>query len=263
MLKYLLLGRVGSGRNFFQKLLEKNGLTVAKSYTTRERRDENDTSHHFISESQINSFSERLFETSHDGHRYFYTRDELEKADIIPIDPENLKAVCDYFPDNIFRFIEVVASNEDRLKHAVSNADDKITAEEDFVARCEEENDAFCKFEDAIKDSTLGVDNILVGHVANNDFTSSADIYGWVNSLINYKRVFEKILRIMEKLRNNSAIVYDKETNTYALYVEDKQTKTENVLQASPDRMAEEIILNPNGMSYAMTAWLALEDTSV
>ena len=129
MLKYLLLGRIGSGREHFQKMLEEKGFKIAKSYTNRKKRDENDTSHYF--ETDNISDENRLFETNHNGNVYFYTAEEIENAEIIPIDPENVKNICKFYSEYAFRFICIMASNEDRIKHAVSDADDKLIAEED------------------------------------------------------------------------------------------------------------------------------------
>lgn len=260
MLKYLLLGRTGSGREFFQKLLEKNGLVVAKSYTTREQRDENDTMHHFIDISQLNSYN-RLFETTHDDVTYFYTEDEIIKADIIPIDPENINAICVAYSDTAFRLIKITASKEDRVKHAVANADDKLIAETDFLAVCEEEDEAFCEFEEKMITMSLKIDNILLGHMIDNDFTDSSDIYEWPAKIVKSKRVFEKMLQIIDELRKADVLIYNDETNEYTLFVEDKDTKNSTALQLSPDRMTEQIIIDPDGMFYVMTAWLELERT--
>lgn len=258
MLKYLLLGRTGSGREFFQKLLEKEGLIVAKSYTTREQRDENDTMHHFIDTLQLNNYN-RLFETTHGDVTYFYTKDEIDKADVIPIDPENVKTICDAYPDTAFRLIRISAFNDDRIKHAVANAEDKLLAEADFLAACEEEDAAFHEIETQMSSTSLNVNNILLGHVIENDFTDKSDIVEWPAKIVKSKRVFEKMLQIIDELRKADVLIYNEETNKYTLFVEDKDTKNSAALQLSPDRMAEEIIIDPNGMFYVMTAWLELE----
>lgn len=258
MLKYLLTGRIGSGRNFFQKLLADKGLVVAKSFTTRDKRNDADDMHYFISEQDANTYRHKLAETTHNGVRYFYTKDEVDNADIISIDPENVRTICDAFPDTTFRLIEIMATNEDRIKHAVTDADDKLIAEEEFIAACEEENDAFCTLEDAMTTAKLNIGNISIAHMVNNDFTKNSDIYDWPEKLINSKRVFAKMLKIISELPNG-AIVYDKETNTYGLFVWNDETKTDMLEWVSPDTMAEQILIDPDGMKTVMTAWLALE----
>ncbi len=266
MLKYLLLGRTGSGREFFQKLLLENKISVARSFTTRPPCNETvfeDSSHCYITDKQMNEISNRVLETEHNGYRYCYTRTLLECSLVIPIDPENVKTICEMFPDTAFRFIEIVASNEDRIKHAVADAEDKLTAEEDFIAACEEENEAFCKFEDIITEQTLGIDNLMAGHVINNDFTSDSDVYGFIENITNSYRVFTKMLKIIDTLREHDILTYSTETNTYTLCMEDKNTGEPYNIQLSADNMAEQIIFDPNGMFHTMSAWLALEETEI
>ena len=267
MLKYLLLGREGSGCEFFRKLLEKNKLKVARSFTTREQRDANDNMHYFISDEERGKIENRLFETEHNGNIYFYTREEIEECEIIPIDPQNVKEICKCFPDTAFRFIEIMASNEDRIKHAVAEAEDKITAEEDFIAMCEEENEAFCEFEDAAYNMNLNINNLLVGHIANNDFTENADIFSWVDKIKDNMRVFKRVCAIVETLGKEKMLIHNEETKKYTLYVQPTETKSDTAgdtsedieVQLSLDRMAEQVILDPNGMWHIMTAWLSLK----
>ena len=264
MLKYLLLGRTGSGREFFQHLLENEGLRIAKSYTTREQRDENDTMHHFINDYDPEKYTERLFGTTHNGNRYFYTLDELEKADIIPIDPENVKNICEYFPDTAFRFIEIMAANADRLKFAVADAEDKLLAEEDFITACEKENDAFCAFEDAAMSSkNLNISNLLIGHAANNDFTETSDIYAFVKRIKHDKHVFENMSKIIKILGENDIYKHNIESDTYDLYFADKDSDIPKRLQLSLANITEQILLDNEGVARTVHAWLGLENTNI
>lgn len=261
MLKYLLLGRIGSGRAYFQKLLSENGLHVAKSYTTREQKDEADTFHYFINREDVKTFSEKLFITEHDGNVYFYTKNELETSDIIPVDPENVEAICCFFPDTAFRFIEIMASNEDRIKHATSNANDKLLAEEEFITACENENDAFCAFEDAAVNKSLKINNLIMGHMVNNDFTDKSDIYDWISKIKNDRRIFEKMSEIIKQLGSKDILPYDEKTSKYALFT--MYDNTPHKLELSLDCMVEQILIDPKGMCSIMTAWLSLESTHI
>lgn len=262
MLRYALLGRTGSGRRFFQQLLEKNGFTIAKSYTTRERKNDNDNQHHFIE--NINDFADRVLETTHDGNLYFYTMSELENAEIIPIDPENIKALCELFPDDAFRSIEIVADNENRLTHAVANAEDKITAEEDFLAACEAENKAFCDMEDAMASKNFGFDNLIVGHIVNNDFTEDSDVFRWVDMLKSTRRAFKRMSTIIKEIADNQIIHQDSETGRYDLAVQDDNDPDGNPiwLHLSCDVFTESVLTDPMGISTIMESWLRLENIS-
>lgn len=254
MLKYLLIGRTGSGRNFFQHLLEEKGLKVAKSYTTREKINDNDNTHHFIDTHAVNTYTDRLFETAHDDQIYFYTKEEIENADIIPIDPENVSAICDYYPDVAFRFLIVYASDADRIAHAVSDAEDKLIAEEEFIASCEEENGAFCKFEDMITsaDNKLNISNLLMGHWITNDFTETSDLYYFANTIVEDMHEFNKLSVIINELGDKGILNYDKETDKYALYYTEKPEP--DILSLA--LFTEHTLLSNEGMGYIFRAWL-------
>lgn len=259
MLRYALLGRTGSGRRFFQQLLETNGFKVAKSYTTRERKDDNDNQHHFIE--NIHSYdNERVLETHHNGCAYFYTMKELENADIIPIDPENIENLCNLFPDDAFRFLELVASNENRLIHAVADADDKITAEEDFVALCEEENETFSLIEDKIGKKELDFNNMIMGHVINNDFTKDADMFSCVEWLKESQLEFNRMRIIIEQLGENGNI--DVHDGKYTLVMIDKDSGLPYDTYISKDMFAENTLSDPNGVCAVMKSWLRLKNIS-
>lgn len=258
MLKFALLGRKGSGRAYFQKLLEKEGLAVAKSYTTREQKDENDNMHHFVeSVDDVNSCCDRVLETEHDGHKYFYSRAELEKADIIPIDPQNLEALCDMFPDTAFRFIEIMASNENRLTHAVVNADDKLTAEADFVAACEEENEAFVKFEDTAAQRKINITNLSHGALVNNDFTDKSDMCRWVNNVKNQLLQFTRMMTICKELQEADIIDMDKSGK----YIVGSRNNEEPYVMA-PALLVDDILLDKDNLYLTVTTWLQLENNS-
>lgn len=255
MLKFALLGRKGSGRTYFQKLLEKKGLKIAKSYTTRKQRDENDNMHHFVD--NIESYDNRVLETKHDGYEYFYTRSELESADVIPIDPQNLTALCEMFPGTAFRFIEIIASNKDRLIHAVTDADDKLTAEADFIAACEEENEAFEKFEDTAAARKIDILNMSYGAIVNNDFTNESDMRRWVDNIKHQLRQFSRILTICKELSEVGVIDVDNSDNYIIGYNAGEEPHT-----LTPDLLADNILLDKDSMYLTITTWLQLEKNS-
>lgn len=259
MLRYALLGRTGSGRRFFQQLLETNGFKVAKSYTTRECKDDNDNQHHFIE--NIHSYdNERVLETHHNGYAYFYTMKELENADIIPIDPENIKNLCNLFPNDIFRLIELVASNENRLTHAVTNEDDKITAEDDFISMCEEENAAFCELEDKIANGKFGGNNLLIGNVVNNDFTENADMFSWSEILKTSFREFERMKKIITELAD-ADIICRKDDKYTIVMINENDDGTHDV-EMSCEAFAENTLCDPDGVRITLQSWLRIEKNS-
>ena len=262
MLKYILTGRIGSGCSYFKKLAEEQGLCIAKSFTTRPKNDDNDNFHYHIE--SPNEIIERYFETTYDGYTYFYDYDELVKADIIPIGPENIAKLCEMFPQNVYRIIEIMASNEDRLAHAVTTADDKIIAEEEFLAKCEEENEAFNEFEDAIKNCSLNIRNCYCAQIIRNDFTEKNDMTEFAKNLPAYFREFNRMCIIIEEMKNNNYFNTELAPNgdtTYILYSVDKDDKLMKET-VSLSRMVETVIFDADGMHNVVSAWLRMENTS-
>ncbi len=165
------------------------------------------------------------------------------------------------FTNTAFRFIEIMASNEDRLIHAVADADDKLTAEEDFIAACEEENDAFIAFEDSVTNRELDIENLTCGDLVNNDFTDNSDLNKWTENIICQHRKFSRILKICKELSGNGILAMD------GLSIHDPVKKYSVPINGeykaiSPDRLAEIIIFNEKSMNIAIQLWLQLEENS-
>ena len=90
---YLLVGRSGSGKSSIAKKLEDYwGYKTLKSYTTREKRSENDNDHLFVSEDIFKEIpqSEIVAQTYFDGNYYFATKDLVQASDIYIIDIDGL-----------------------------------------------------------------------------------------------------------------------------------------------------------------------------
>lgn len=261
MLKYLLLGRVGSGRAFFQKLAEEQGLVVAKSLTTRPQNDKNDNTHIFVD--NINDCPDPVLKTQHNGFDYCYDRRSIVHADIIPIDPENIRTICEMFPNDIFRIVEIMAKNEDRLAHAVSNADDKLIAENDFLAECEEENKVFCRFEDNIINKRLGINNAYLIQIINNDFTSQSDIIKFAEYLPAYIREYKRMCVIIEEMKaaGKFTIQKDADGDEKIRILEKTNTDKLEYRNVSLSQMAETVLIDPDGMKNVVGEWLRLERT--
>lgn len=246
MFKYLLIARVGSGRKTFCKALAENAnIKIATQYTEPN----ND-----IDPSDI------ILKKETDAGLSFYSRKDIESSDIIPLDPDDIEAICSMFPDTPFRFINIMASNEDRIKFAVADADDKITAEEDFIARCAIENEAFIKFENAIKSTNDFPDNITIGHVTFNDFTETSGIYEWESKIIDAKLMFKRVLTICKELAAHDCLTVN-EDGTYHMFAKDS-CDSENDIDMSPDIFVENVITETEGMATIMGTWLTIEDNS-
>lgn len=253
MLKYLILGRIGSGREFFQKLLIEQGHKIARSATNREKKDNNDNSHYFITDEEMANIKNPILHTVHNGYDYCYTYDEIEASRFIPIDPENVKPICEMFPEITFRAIEIMASNDERIKHSVTDADDKLIAETDFIAACEEENKAFCEFEDAVAESKINIQNLTQCHFINNDFTDSADIFMFAQKMQSMLRIYDRTEIIIQDLCENGLLKRDNANKNVIIPVGNEDV-------AVPTNLITEVALHSSeSIETIMTLWLTLD----
>lgn len=162
---YLIVGRTGSGKDFLaQKIVElstvitandkpinKEPMTVLKSYATRPKRTETEDTHIFITKDEAASYTDKVAITQIGEYEYFATADQVEHADLYIIDPRGIEELTKNMPDTEFQIIYVHA-NEDlnRRINAVKRAEDKIKEEEIFTKRDADEDAQFTEFEDKI-----------------------------------------------------------------------------------------------------------------
>ncbi len=242
MLKYILLARCGSGRRFFEKLLAEKHFRIAEP--------------HKLTKSDK---TKPILSFTKDDETYYYTTSDIENADIISINPSNIQKLCSLFPTISFRFIEIMASNEDRIRFAVKDADDKITAEEDFVAACEAENDEYSRFEDKIVNNDLKINNISRGHIVNNDFSQNSDIYGYVDKLVTDIRTFRNTQAVIKILIANKLIKQDPDNDNNVIVINSNHKSSPMAI----DIFTENILTDPDGMKLMMTRYLGLETTII
>lgn len=242
MLKYILLARRGSGRQFFERLLTEKHFRIAEP--------------HKLTKSDK---TKPILSFTKDDETYYYTTSDIENADIISINPDNIQKLCSSFPTISFRFIEIMASNEDRIRFAVKDADDKITAEEDFVAACEAENDEYSRFEDKIVNNGLKINNISMGHIVNNDFSQNSDIYGYVDKLITDIRTFRNTQAVIKILIANKLIKQDPDNDNNVIVINSNHKSSPMAI----DIFTENILTDHDGMTLMMTRYLGLETTII
>lgn len=262
MLRYALIARAGSGRKLFIEKLREAGVKVAISYTTRQPVNEDDRSHIFVTAEYAAKDPDKFLATTHNGNEYYYHKATLDDAEVISVDPENLKALTELYPDDAFRFICIMANNKDRLIYAVKNADDKITAEEDFKAICVEENAAFEKFEDDATNGNLKIPNMLMGHMVTNDFTEKSDMLAWVGIVKSCLMQFARMLIICEECCKAGIIERAKDGVNYNAVFGKKSTDEISINTVSPSLMAEYTVSNPDGMARIAASWLKIIDNS-
>ena len=271
MLRYALIGRVGTGTNTIKHLLlQADDIKLARSYTDRPPKPENDEAHIFIDDianvkAQTNS--EPVLMTTHNNHSYCYTREELENADVIPIDPQNFQALCSLFPNDIFRILYINATLEQRLANVVANADNILKAEETFIKQSNDEEDAFVEFEKPFFDGSLSISNMFDGRVIYNDFTDSSDIHDLPGGIRYAKRIFVRMKQILKDLVANDRL---DENEQHEIRIAKKATSSND---SSPysiadaylpiDHATELVLIDKDGMNIITKSWLSLETLSI
>ena len=168
---YLIVGRSGSGKDYLAAKMEKRGLKVVKSYSTRPRRTENEDSHIFVSKEEADAITDKIATTEINGFEYFATKRQVEECDIYIIDPHGLYELVENMPGQIFTVIYVFVEDDmTRKLKAINRASNVIKEEETFDKRNNAERGQFDEFEaklrSAYNEQTNSVDAIFGENVA-------------------------------------------------------------------------------------------------
>ena len=118
-MKIILIGKTATGKDTIaNELCKRYGYKLAKSHTTRPKRENEGETHCFISEENYAKYSseERLAETEVNGYHYFLHPSEVEESDIVIVDPYGLDALINYFEHDVFLVVRIKANKRDRKK---------------------------------------------------------------------------------------------------------------------------------------------------
>lgn len=128
---FLFVGKTSSGKSsLINKLCETNNFKQLISYTTRNRRNEDDNDHIFVSVDDYWKTKEAgkiVAETEIAGNYYYATKEQLYEADFYTIDPQGQKMLLSMNLPNI-RFVTIYISCPDNIREqrAIhSRGDDK------------------------------------------------------------------------------------------------------------------------------------------
>ena len=198
-MKIILIGKTASGKDTIaNELCKRYGYKLAKSHTTRPKRNREGETHYFISEEKYAKYNpeERLAETTINGYHYFLTPEIIEESDIIIVEPEGLDALINYFIYEVFLIFYIDASKKNRKK-----AYEKRGSHISFEERTEAENKRFQDF-----DHTLQVLEHYFNHFNKeslNDIVES--IYETYELLKNLKQKYSEIYN--KPVRNDKSII--------------------------------------------------------
>lgn len=194
-MKLLLVGRVGSGTTTIEQKLAEKGMSPVKTYTTRPKTDENDDSHIFIKEEDIDNYPDKAVETHFDGNTYFITERQLEENDILIINPDSIEAVTKRHPNMSFVIIYIEAGESESDKK-IRQLNAHLDAET-FERRCKLEDDEFKRFEELISsDQCMDSlpENVFIVQAIRNDW--SEKLNDQVTTFMNTFR-YQRNLQVM------------------------------------------------------------------
>ena len=93
-----LIGKSGSGKTTIaEKLNREYGYVILDSYTTRQKRSEDETGHVFITEEEYKLLPNKVATNYFNGSYYCATEEQIESSDIYIVDPPGLKQLKEFY----------------------------------------------------------------------------------------------------------------------------------------------------------------------
>lgn len=96
----LLIGESGSGKTSVAAELEKRGLIMLRSYTTRPPRYDGEGGHIFVTDDEFDALQGRVAFTEFDRYRYCATAQQVEENDVYVIDPAGYNTLRNVYRGN-------------------------------------------------------------------------------------------------------------------------------------------------------------------
>ena len=169
-MKYILVGRSGSGKTELAKRLESKGLKVMKTYTTRPCRGAEDAEkYHFIKPDEVQNYKDRILTAEFFGHTYFTTKEDVVKSDVMILEPSGVN-VIGMFPDIAFHVVYIVPESLELCDaRAIARADDKQAEQAVIEKRRAGEDNIFGPFEEKLENQDFAYLNAFF-QIFKNDY---------------------------------------------------------------------------------------------
>ena len=197
-MKYLIVGRSGTGKDTLANLLVKKGLTVLKSYTTRPRRYEKEDTHEFITPDEAALKTGKIATTVINGYEYFATKAQLEACDVYIIDPNGLYELVQNCPEISFHTVFLTADEKTLRNRAVNRGADKTREADIYDARKASEDTQFSLFEEEIQCRKLIAENASVVYQHQN-ILGTSDLENFAAYLYGQRLLFQNLLYITKQ----------------------------------------------------------------
>lgn len=173
MMKLLIVGRTGTGKDTLKEELIKLGITFSKSSTTRARRFPEENTYHFLTEEEAAAIpkKDKFIWTTKDGKEYFSDRTEVEKAEALVVDPKGVYELLSFMPSTYFVIVYLYTDNRtEQKKMAMMRSEDPKKAADIFESRYSSEDNMFTKFENKIKNGCFHPRNLKAIYLKKNNY---------------------------------------------------------------------------------------------
>lgn len=263
MLRYVIVGRVGTGKTTLAAMLEKSGMNRLVTATTRKKRSDADIDHIFITKEQAAAVPEgqKLLRTTIADDEYFAYMQDVEHCQVAVVDPSGVKDIANAFPNDTVHIVHVVPKNpNDARKHALERESDKQHALDIYTRRCAGEDERFREFEAILNNPNEFIaQNARTTHTFVNDYGPDTLKQAAAN-LIAFARAHKNLCHILRLMVDAEAIKTDENgrilTNMTPVNHEESLTGT-----IPDDLLADWLMANDSDMAAVMSLFLTHDMT--
>lgn len=248
-MKYVIVGRSGSGKTELANRLESKGLKVLKTYTTRPMRSESEKDkYNFIKPEDLEKYKDRLLQAEFAGHTYFTTKDDVMAADVMILEPNGVFEVLRQFPDTQFLLAYISPEKQEIADaRAIARAKDQAAERENIKTRRAIEDGRFKPLEAMLKsDKNIAINSMEASVI--NDF-QPATLDKIATDMTAIFKCHEKFTIILNQLVALGTLHTNKQ-NRIQVSLNDKS------YTVSLDVFATMIEHNDEQFSYIIKSWL-------
>lgn len=250
-MKYIIVGRSGTGKTALAEELERLGLMRFKTSTTRSKRNPDENDYIFVTKEDAAKITNKIAPNELNGNLYFMDQNQYEKLDpdFIILEPNGVKALVEQYPDTCFQIVHLYTKDDVKRLDKTQDIDEK---------RHENENETFMAFEENIKKQEDGValaDNARTVHSIANDY-QAATIRMFAQHLLRNHYIFSNLTTIVNQCVDLGIINSDTPMMV-TIYDNDEKKDQPVVSKISTDCFVELLLSDSDGLQRLIEAWLS------